>query len=78
MRRKSEWFPPVYILAQSEKSRGCGGSVPHLKVILSKLVLGGQLQVDPVIGMADSAELDRNRFPISVPIRYRVAGNDVY
>ena len=28
MRRKSNRFPPAYILAQSEKSRGYGGRVP--------------------------------------------------
>jgi hypothetical protein len=29
------------------------GQRPHLKTFSSELLLGGQLQVDPVIGMSD-------------------------
>jgi hypothetical protein len=56
MRRKSGWFPPVYILAQSENLGGVGAE-PHLTTVLSELLLGSQLQVDPVIGVTDP--LDR-------------------
>ena len=35
------------------KISGVWGADSHLKAVLSEALLGGQLQVDPVIGMAD-------------------------
>jgi len=53
MRRRSDRFPPSYILAQKRKISGAWGRSPHLKTVLSDPLLGGQLQVNPVIGMSD-------------------------